>query len=274
MIKLKLKKYITSKIYKSKQTELIQLSNKFTWKQLVTEVEKLKTEVNAELIPKLITENTELRLKIKELTTPDNLEVIELRGKVSELELLLNKKSDISYELENTKLRTRVAELELQLSQENLESEKLELRKQELDLKYNRHIRTKNNLPHRFHNEIEQKFCPGILCREETGEDGKWLELSCFGKAAQNKDGLRNECKECRSITEKNNYTRIDQKMTAEELKESKEKRSMKIRTRLTDDNKKICSKCNELKDLTAFKKNGKYITGEDKYRSSCTKCK
>ena len=57
-------------------------------------------------------------------------------------------------------------------------------------------------------NDIEQKFCPGILCCEETGEDGKWLDLEFFGKASQNKDGLRNECKNCRNVTEKSNYSR------------------------------------------------------------------
>ena len=69
MIKVKFKKYI---ITKDKQTELIQLSNKFTYKHLQTEIEKLKNEVNGDLIPKLMKEIIELRSIITHSTTPKN----------------------------------------------------------------------------------------------------------------------------------------------------------------------------------------------------------
>ena len=274
MIKIRFKKNI---IEKNNQTELIQLTSKFTYQHLQNEIEKLKTEVNADLVPRLMKEITELRQKVNELLTPNNLEVINLRAKVADLELQvvnlelqLSRRSDASV----SELKAKNAELELQLSKENREAEKLELRKKELDLKYAGYKRFKNNMPHRIENGIEQKFCPGILCREETGEDGQWLELSLFGKSAQNKDGLRNECKKCRCVTERNNYKRSEHenKMSAEELEKSRIGRSLKLRTQIID-GKKICSDCNESKELSEFGTNGKYITGEFKYRSSCNAC-
>ena len=270
MIKINFKKHIIKKKFKTIQTELIQLTDKFTYQHLKIEIEKLKTEVSTDLVPRLMKEITELKQKLNELTTPDTIELLELRREISELKLELSKKSDTSI----LELKTKNAELELKLSKESLESEKLELRKQELNLKYSQHMRSKNaHLLHRIENGIEQKFCPGILCREETGEDGQWLDLSLFGKAIQNKDGLRGECKDCRNVSERSNYKKTDQKMSEDELKESKTTRSLKLRTKLTEDNQKTCSKCNELKDITEFKKNGKYITGEDKFRSDCTSC-
>jgi predicted GIY-YIG superfamily endonuclease len=275
-----IKSYIIEKKYKKNQTELIQLSDRFTYKNLCDRIDYLKNEVNENLVPRLMQEIVELRARINELATPDKIEVIELKeknaclmSKIAELELQLNKKSDISLELEMTQLRAKNAELVLQLRNENLEFEKLEVRKKELDLKYNNQVKHKNpSYEHIVVDGVEQKFCVGIICREETGESGRWLDLSCFGKDSNRNDGLKIHCKKCRTTSEKFYYTKQDQKMSEQEINESKAQRSLKLRIKLTD-GKKSCTQCKELLDLSSFKKNGKYVTGEDKYYSKCVDC-
>ena len=261
MIKNHFKKNIFTKKFKKFQTELIQLTDKFTYNDLKKEFDKLKHIVNENFIPKLIKEITDLKIYIakleqEHLTTDEKLIILKLTE-------------------ENHDLRFKIIELEAKLNnnQSQIEKEKLELRKQELDLRYNKHSKSKNIFAseHRFIDGIEHKFCMGIVCREETGEDGQWLIIDLFGKSAQNKDGFKTICKKCRSINEKS-YNKQDQKMSEEELKDSKANRSIKLRTKI-EDNKKICSKCNELKELSNFQKNGTYITGEYKYHSHCTEC-
>lgn len=261
MIKNQFKKHIVTKKYKKVQTELIQVSDIFTYSDLIKEFDKLKQLVNENLVPKLIKEITDLKIYIAKLEQ-DHLTKDE--------KIIINKLTD-----ENNELRLQLIELEAKLSsgQNQIEKEKLELRKQEIDLKYNKQTKSKNiyTSEHRFVDGLEQKLCMGITCCEET-EEGQWLNLEQFGKSAQNKDGYKTICKKCRSTTEKSYYHRQNQKMTPEELEESKNKRSMNLRTKF-ENNMKMCTKCNISKDLTEYKKNGKYVTGEDKYYSHCTKC-
>ena len=72
----------------------------------------------------------------------------------------------------------------------------------------------------------------GISCKEESGGEGQWLSLDNLGKSIQNKDGYKTICKKCRSITEKSYYQHQDQKMTPEELKESKDNRKFKTQNK------------------------------------------
>lgn len=259
MIKTELKKYIISKKYKNNQTELIELSDNFTYDQLKRKIEKLKEVVNENLVPKLLNDISEMEIKIAELEREIN-----------------NNSHYHKLKEENEQLRLKVIELETKLANNNkdVEMEKLRLRKQELDMRYTQNLKSKNSFNmHRLENGIEQKFCPGILCREETESDGKWLTLDHFGKSDQNKDGLRGECKKCRNVSERTNYERKDHKMTAEQLEESKHDRSMKLRVKLID-GKKECTKCEVMKDIDEYEKIGAYITGEDKYRSDCRECR
>lgn len=258
MIKNQFQKHIITKKYKKVQTELLQLSDSFTYNNFVKEFEKLKQVVNENLIPRLMNEITQLKIYIAKIEQ-DHItdEIIKLKE-------------------ENQELRLRIIELESKLDNNTneIEKEKLEIRKHEIELKYNRQTKSKNIYAseHKFIDGIEHKYCMGINCQEETGQDGKWLTLDNFGKSAQNKDGYKPICKNCRSVVEKSYYHKQNQKMSEDELKESKEKRSLKLRSKI-EDGKKICTKCNIIKDLTEFKTNGKYVTGENKYNSRCTYC-
>jgi phage anti-repressor protein len=271
MIKVELEKYIIKKKYKTLQTELIQLSDTFTLNDLLKEIERLKKDVNENLVPKLLNEITELKLYIHKLEEIDSNQREQL--------LIENlKKENKKLKCRNMELEDEVIRLQNRPTDDvfELEREKLEVRKQELDMKYNNYqeARFKNTLAsqHTMINGIEMKYCGGILCQEDSGTTGKWLPLCMFTATVATKDGLRNVCKECRNVSERANYQKTSQKMSEEEIKESKINRSLKMRTQL-EDGKKKCTDCGILKEVTEYKTNGKYVTGENKYRAECTDC-
>lgn len=265
MIKNQFQKHIITKKFKTVQKELIQLTEDFTFENLIKDIEKLKKVVNENLVPKLIKEITDLKIHIAKLEQENSLKPI------SEDKILIERLKD-----ENQQLKWTVLELQNKLSNYNhdLEKEKLEIKRQEIDLRYNQPFKRKNTVAseHKTVNGVEFKLCMGISCTEEL-EEGKWLTLDCFGKSGQNKDGYRSSCKKCRSIAEKVYYKNQENtKMTEEELNKSKENRSIKLRKPLID-NKKECSFCKKLKDIQLFGKAGEYKTGESKYRSRCREC-
>ena len=81
-IKVKLEQYIKPKIYNgSNKTELIHLTDSFTYDDLIKEIEILKGEITAEKLPELISENNELKLKLA-------------KYEIQEKNLELNKQTD------------------------------------------------------------------------------------------------------------------------------------------------------------------------------------
>jgi predicted GIY-YIG superfamily endonuclease len=261
MIKNQYKKYTVTKKYRTIQTELIQLSEYFTFDDLVREFNKLKIKFDENLIPKLFNEITELKIYIAKLEqdqkTTEVLSIIE----------------------DNKKMKNKITELEgkLESDYKGIEEKKLELRKQELSLRYSVYSKIKNKnkyaSEHKIIDGVEMKFCMGIQCCEESESDGQWLPLDNFGKSSQSKDGYRCDCKRCRNVYERSYYERQTVKMTPEELQKSREGRSLKLRIELTENNEKTCSKCKVLKDISCFNRNGNYITGETKYYSACSAC-
>ena len=95
-----IKKYIFEKVYKTNQTELIQLSEQFTFKDLEKRIEYLKQIVNGDLIQNLMKENVELKLKLAEYEIEDNNEnslvskLKEQNKKLTERVSFYKKKSD------------------------------------------------------------------------------------------------------------------------------------------------------------------------------------
>jgi predicted GIY-YIG superfamily endonuclease len=249
LIKEKLSKNIISKIYKhkgedTKFTELIQLTDNFTYDHLVRYVDKIKKEIDQEyLIPIMIKENSDLKVKIAQLEEIVENTIIEKN----------KNEYDNNLKEENGNLREEVIDL------------KLELKRKELDRFIPKHYKE-----HRITNGIEEKFCFGPLCYKKAtaGEQGMWLPITNFGKCTNAKDGLRNECRQCRSVHERS----YSNKMTEEELEKSNIERALKLRTKIIDGKKK-CSSCGEIKDISNFYKNGKYKDGTIKYYSHCLNC-
>lgn len=66
--------YIKSKIYKkTNQTELIHLTEDFTYDELVKQIEQMKTEFSEERLPELRQENIDLKLKLAEYEARENI---------------------------------------------------------------------------------------------------------------------------------------------------------------------------------------------------------
>jgi hypothetical protein len=85
MIKIKLKKHLIEKEYKSNQIELIQLSSDFTYENLISEIEKFRKDFDTNLIPNLIKENEILKAKISEL------ELIIKNSEIIQKNIIINK---------------------------------------------------------------------------------------------------------------------------------------------------------------------------------------
>ena len=83
-----IKPYIFSKVYKTNQTELIQLSDKFTYKHLKKQVDALKLNLTDELVPNLIDRIKELE---NQLLIKNKEEIIE---KVTEEKEVIIKESN------------------------------------------------------------------------------------------------------------------------------------------------------------------------------------
>ena len=257
MIKTKVKKYLISKTYKTNQTELVKLDKTFTYDKLRKYIDEIKDYIDGNLMLKLIEENTQLKIKITQLEN--------------------NSIYDPKLVKENQELKEKIVKLEeknKELSNINIsiEEEKLKLRKYEIDLRQQKfQNRMTSSKSHRIENGIEQKFCRGILCREET-YDGKWISIDNFSKTSKNKDGLRGECKDCINVVGRHAYSGKNNKMTEEELKQSKYNKSLKTRVKIIDGKKK-CTHCNTLKELNEYSINGKYINGDIKYKYCCKLC-
>jgi len=94
-----IKEHIIEKKYKNNQTELIELTDDFTFYHLIKRFDHLKETVNAELIPKLIEENRLLKLT----------------------QVTINSSSEMVLKLtdENTKMKQTIYELSEQIQTEN-----------------------------------------------------------------------------------------------------------------------------------------------------------
>lgn len=284
MIKTRFGDYATKRKFKKRlQTELIQLDDSLTYEEFERQLNEMKEEVGADSTAKVLNENTELKARLQNIATPDVTQNYELRETIYNLkeeiyELKLENqdlKHKMSMEehplrLENQILKAKIAELESKSKTSDVEIRKIELREKELEKRNDVAKMRKKSTEREVINGIEMKFCSGIVC---GAEGGKWLELSEFGKASQTKDGYKGDCKVCRNTIECMRNNKQDNKMSEEELAKSKERRSMKLRAEVID-GKKTCIKCNESLDLSDFSRaGGKYVTGEDKYRSECKGC-
>jgi phage anti-repressor protein len=240
-------------------TELIELNDDFTFENLKTEVHILKDSMDTTSVPKLLDEINKLKIEIVQLQT--NTYIDELLPKL---------------QVENDTLREKIKQLESSANNGILEIErgKLATRNREIELKYASYKRAKNNQAsqHVTIDGIIHKLCMGMTCCEQDIK-GTWKTLNNFGNDANAKDKLRLICKECRSVEEAASHERTKgPNMTPDELKASKDAKSLKTRTPVID-GKRSCSECKVSKVVEDFKKDGKYINGDTKYRSLCKTC-
>lgn len=131
---------------------------------------------------------------------------------------------------------------------------------------------------HRFYNDIEQKYCTGILCKDlEAGIEGRWKSLDNFGKESRSWDKLKKICKECKNKNERKRYEKNPKRMSEDELKESKIKRYVKTREIDGVVHKKCGGGCGEWLSIDNFSTFGKQkviMTGEQRRNYQCRDCR
>lgn len=111
---------------------------------------------------------------------------------------------------------------------------------------------------HKFINNIEYKWCGGILCLDKYSNEGIWKTLDKFNKCNPRWDKLETMCRKCK------NFNR-----SAERKKEKK--LELDILGPKKINNKKKCTKCSQYKENEEFSKNARYKDGLD---SRCRICK
>lgn len=127
---------------------------------------------------------------------------------------------------------------------------------------------------HQIFNEVEMKFCEGIICSYNNPLNGTWRELEHFGHYEKSYDKLRAECKDCKNF--QTNIVRelkpVHSRLTPEQLAENKQKTAESLRPPIID-GKKECTTCHTWKLINVFSKKGTYYDGTIRYTSMCNDC-
>lgn len=106
---------------------------------------------------------------------------------------------------------------------------------------------------HKYINNIEYKWCGGILCLDKYSNEGIWKTLDKFNKCNPRWDSLETMCRECKNFN-----------------RSAKRKKEKKLELKIIN-NKKKCTKCSQYKENEEFSKNARYKDGLD---SRCRICK